>query len=134
LKAKAKLGATPLDPAQDVLVRVAVAGESALLLRVPAGTLAAGKKRVASDEDGSVIRVVTGRRSVGDQSAPTSGTLSVAVSKKKLRIKLVHTGGDLSAVTGATSGTTAAVTVAMGPLTATDEVTIEPGKKKTALK
>jgi hypothetical protein len=46
----------------------------------------------------------------------------------------VHTGGDLSAVTGAASGATARVSVAMGPLTVTDEVTIKPGKKKTALK
>jgi hypothetical protein len=131
LKATAKLGATPLDPAQDVLVQLAVAGESALLLRVPAGTLAGGRKRVVSDADGASIRVVTGRKSA---DTPVSGTLTVTVSKKKLAVKLVHTGGDLSAVTGATSETTATVSVAMGPLTVTDEVTIKPGKKKAALK
>jgi hypothetical protein len=135
LKATVKRGATtPLDPAQDVLVRLAIAGESVLLLRVPAGTLAEGRKRVASDDDGSIIRVVTGRKSVGDRSASVSGRLTVTVSKKKLALKLVHTGGDLSAVTGATSETKATISVAMGPLTVTDEVTIEPGKKKTSLK
>jgi hypothetical protein len=134
LKARAQLGATPLDPTQDVLVRVTVAGDSALLLRVPAGTLAGGRKRVASDDDGSVIRVVTGRKSVGDRSAPVSGTLAVTVSKRKLGLKLVHTGGDLSALTGAASGGVAMVSVAMGPLTVMDEVTIKPGKKKTSLK
>jgi hypothetical protein len=134
LKATAKRGAMPLDPTQDVLVRLAVAGESALLLRVPAGTLADGRKRVASDVDGSVIRVVTGRKSVSGLNAPVSGKLTVTVSKKKLAVKLVHTGGDLSAVTGATSETTATVSVAMGPLTVKDEVTIKPGRKKTALK
>jgi hypothetical protein len=62
-----------------------------------------------------------------------SGKLSVAVSKKKLTLKLTHTGGDLSAVTGATSGA-ATVAVGVGPITARDDVTIKPGKKKTALK
>jgi len=134
LKATVKLGATPLDPTQDVLVQVAVAGETALLLRVPAGALAGGKKLVASDDGGSTIHVVTGRRSVSNRNAPVSGTLSVAVSKKKLTLKLTHTGGDLSALTGATSGTQATVAIGVGPITVRDDVTIKPGKKKTALK
>jgi hypothetical protein len=129
LQATATLGATSLDPTQDVLVRVAVAGESVLLLRVPAGTLTRGKKAVASDDDGSVIRVVTGRKSVGDQTAAVSGTLRVRLSKKRLAMKLTHTGGDLSALLGATPGAKATVSVSMGPLTARDEVTIKPGRK-----
>jgi hypothetical protein len=131
LKATVKLGATPLDPTQDVLVQVAVAGETALLLRVPAGGLTGGKKLVASDDGGSTIHVVTGRKSVGNNDAPVSGKLSVAVSKKKLTLKLTHTGGDLSALTGATSAT---VAVGVGPITVRDDVTVKPGKKKTTLK
>jgi hypothetical protein len=133
LKAAIKLGATPLDPTQDVLVQVAATGETALLLRVPAGGLTGGKKLVASDEGGSTIHVVTGRKSVGNNDAPVSGKLSVAVSKKKLTLKLTHTGGDLSTLTGATSGA-ATVAVGVGPITVRDDVTIKPGKKKTALK
>jgi hypothetical protein len=134
LKATVKLGATPLDPKQDVLVQVALAGETALLLRAPAGTLTGGRKLVASDDGGSTIHVVTGRKSASNRNAPVSGTLSVAVSKKKLTLKLVHTGGDLSKLTGATSGTKATVAVGVGPITVRDEVTIKPGKKKTTLK
>ena len=133
LKATIKLGATPLDPTQDVLVQVAAAGETALLLRVPAGGLTGGKKLVASDDGGSTIHVVTGRKSVGNNDAAVSGKLSVAVSKKKLTLKLTHTGGDLSALTGGTSSA-ATVAVGVGPITARDDVTIKPGKKKTALK
>jgi hypothetical protein len=134
LKATVKLGATPLDPTQDVLVQVALAGESVLLIRAPAGALTGGKKLVANDDGGSTLHVVTGRKSVSNRNAPVSGTLSVAVSKKKLVLKLTHTGGDLSALTGAASGTKATIAIGMGPITASDEVTIKPGKKKTALK
>jgi hypothetical protein len=134
LKATIKLGATPLDPTQDVLVQVALAGESILLIRAPAGALTGGKKLVATDDGGSTLHVVTGRKSVSNRNAPVSGTLSVAVSKKKLTLKLTHTGGDLSKVTGAAAGTPATVAVGIGAITARDDVTIKPGKKKTALK
>jgi hypothetical protein len=110
---------------------VAVAGETALLVWVPAGGLTGGKKLVVSDDGGSSIHVVTGRKSVGNNDAPVSGKLSVAVSKKKLTLKLTHTGGDLSALTGATSAT---VAVGVGPITVRDDVTVKPGKKKTTLK
>lgn len=134
LKATIKLGATPLDPTQDVLVQVALAGESILLIRAPAGALTGGKKLVATDDGGSTLHVVTGRKSVSNRNAPVSGTLSVAVSKKKLTLKLTHTGADLSKVTGAAPGTPATVAVGVGAITVRDEVTIKPGKKKTALK
>ena len=135
LKATVKPGDTPFDPTQDVFVQVALAGTNLVLVRAPAGALTgSGKKLSASDDGGSTLHLVTGRKTVSNVSAPLSGSLVVVRAKKKITLKLVHTGADLAALTSATSGSTATVTVGMGALAASDAVTVKPGKKKTVLR
>ena len=135
LKATVKPGATPFDPTQDVFVRVALAGTNLMLLRAPAGALTgSGKKLVVSNDDGSALHLITGRKMAGNTPAAVSGSLVVVRAKKKITLKLTHTGADLAALASAGAGSTATVTIGMGSLAASDSVTIKPGKKKTALK
>jgi hypothetical protein len=132
LKAKLKNGAVPLDPTQDVFVRLGASGADVVLLRAPAGTLVRkGKKLSASDADGSTLHVITGRKQEGNALAPVSGTLVLKESKKGFTVSLKETGVDLSALAAAASAT---VTVGIGPIGASDQVTVKAGAKKTTLK
>jgi hypothetical protein len=135
LKAKIKNGKTPLDPSQDLLVRVGLADTDLLLLWAPAGTLAKkGKKLSASDTDGSTLHLLRGRKQDGDASATVSGSLVLVQSKKGLALTLKESGVDSSALASAPAGTTATVTVGIGSLAASDDVTVKAGAKKTVLK
>src|SRR6185503_703389 len=63
LKATVKPGDTPFDPTQDVFVRVTLADTNLLLLRAPAGALTgSGKKLSASDDGGSTLHLIAGRK------------------------------------------------------------------------
>jgi hypothetical protein len=132
VKAKLKNGATPLDPTEDVFVRIALGDTEVVLVRAPAGSLTQkGKKFSASDTDGSVIHLITGRKMDGGTLATVSGSLVLVQSKKGITLTLKQAGADLSPLSTATS---AVVTISIGPQTATDSVTVKPGAKKTVLK
>jgi hypothetical protein len=132
---------TPLDlTALDLFVRIPGEIETpptgdpvdhTVLVRVPAGSFQRkGKKLVASDEDGSVVRLVSGRKRTSDESAPVSGTVVAKETKHGLAIKLTQSGADLSGVlTGASQ-----VLVVVGQLSATDDTTVSESKKGIAIK
>lgn len=132
VKAKMKNGKTPLDPTQDVFVRIANGDTELVLLRAVAGTLTQkGKKLSGSDTDGSVIHVVTGRKSDGTNHAPVAGSLVIAQSKKGLTLTAKESGVDLSQLATATNVT---VTISLGPQTAADTATVKASAKKVVLK
>src|SRR6185436_2376571 len=84
LKATVKPGDTPFDPTQDVFVQVALAGTNLVLVRAPAGALTgSGKKLSASDDGGSTLHLVIGRKTVSNVSAPLSGSLVGVRGKKR---------------------------------------------------
>ena len=132
---------TPLDlTTLDLFIRIPgeietpAAGETVdhtVLVRVPSGSFQRkGKKLVASDEDGTVVRLENGRKRAGNESAPVSGTVVAKQTKGGLAIKLTQTGADLSAVlTGASE-----VQVVVGQLSATDDTTVSESKKGIAIK
>ena len=132
LKGKVGNGANPLDPTQDVFVRVGVDGADVALLRAPAGVLVRkGKKLTAIDDGGSTLHVITGRKQEGNTLADVSGTLLLKESKKGYVVTLKHTGLDLAALSAAASAT---VTIGIGAVGASDQVTIKASTKKTTLK
>jgi hypothetical protein len=131
---------TPLDlTALDLFIRIPgeiemPAGETVdhtVLVRVPSGSFQRkGKKLVASDEDGSVVRLESGRKRAGNESAPVSGTVVAKQTKSGLAIKLTQTGADLSSVlTGASE-----VQVVVGQLSASDDTSVSESKKGIAIK
>lgn len=130
IKAKLKNGGVALDPTQDVFVRLAFGGTDVVLIRVPAGVLTGGKKLKASDTDGKTLRVLTGRKQVGAVRADVAGEMVVVKSKKGLALTLKESGLDLAALAAGE----ATVTIGVGPLGASDTVTVKPGAKKTVLK
>jgi hypothetical protein len=135
LKGKIKNGATPFDPTKDVFVRLGLGDTDLLVVRVPAGSLVAkGKKLSASDTDGSVVHLVSGRKQDGPTSADLSSSLTLVQSKKGLALMLKQTGADLSALATAPAGTTATVRVGIGTGAASDETTVKAGAKKSVLK
>ncbi len=132
VKAKLKNGKTPLDPTQDVFIRIANGDTELVLLRSVAGTLTQkGKKLSGSDTDGSIIHVVTGRKSDGTNHAPVAGSFVIVQSKKGLTITAKESGVDLSQLATATSAT---VTVSVGGQTASDTATVKASPKKLVLK
>lgn len=132
IKAKIKNGAKPLDPTADVFVRVGVDGTDVFLVRVVAGTLEnKGKKYSVSDDDGSKVHLVIGRKEVGNVRADLSGSLMLAQGKKSLAVTLKQTGSDLAPLA---SATTATLTVGVGPTSLSDQATVKASTKKTVLK
>lgn len=129
-KAKLKNGAALLDPTQDFFVRLLSGGTEILLIHLPAGALSGGKKLTASDTDGKTLRVVVGRKQVGAVVADVAGSIVVTKSKKGLAMLLKESGLDFS---GLVAGD-ATLTVGVGPVAASDAVTVKPGAKKTVLK
>jgi hypothetical protein len=102
-----------------------------VLVRVPAGSFQRkGKKLVASDKDGSVVRLESGRKRTSNESAPVSGIVVAKETKHGLVIKLTQTGADLSRVlTGASE-----VLVVVGQLSARDVTRVSASKKGIAIK
>jgi hypothetical protein len=132
---------TPLDlTALDLFVRIPGEIETpptgnpvdhTVLLRVPPGGFQRkGKKLVASDDDGSVVRLVSGRKRSATESAPMKGSVVVKETKSGLAIKLTQTGADLSGVlTGASE-----VQVVVGELSASDATAVSESKKGIVIK
>jgi hypothetical protein len=127
LQATWRNGAPAVDAAtSDVFVRVHDGDATVVLLRVPATTLAVrGKKLVASDEDGSAIHVVAGRKT----NAPVGGTLTLRRLRKGYKLSLAEHGLDLTSL-----GTAASVTLDLGPAAAADTVTVKRKGGRVALR
>lgn len=105
--------------------------DHAVLIRVPAGTLTArGKKLVASDEDGSKIRLVKGRKRDGNAAAALAGSVIVKPTKRGLAITVKQVGADLGRLrTGASE-----VLVGVGELSASDATTVTDGRRAVVIK
>ena len=132
VKGKITKGEGNFDPTQDIFVRIGMPGANLLLLRVETGTLTQkGKKFSVTDEDGSAIHVVEGRKQEGNAVAALSGSLVIVEGKKSFNVTLKHTGGDLSSLATASS---TGITVGIGPTSVSDPVTVKAGTKKTVLK
>jgi len=132
LKAKIKTGGVPIDPTKDVFVRIRVASDDVLLIRVPAGGLAQkGKKFSASDTDESAIHIITGRKKDGDTLADVTSSLKVVTGKKSVALLLKESGLDLSPLA---NGAAATATIAIGGVQASDDVTVKASTKKIVLK
>jgi hypothetical protein len=102
-----------------------------VLVRVPAGAFQRrGRKLVASDDDGSVVRLVKGRKRAGNEAAPVSGTVVARETKRGLAITLTQTGADLSGVVTGPSE----VLVVVGDYSTTDDATVSERKKGIAIK
>jgi hypothetical protein len=132
VKAKIKNGAATADLTQDVFVRIAVGETEAVLVRVPGGSLTkSGKKFTASDTDGSVVHLLSGRKTEGSTKAALAGSLVAVQSKKGVTLTLKQSGIDMAPLA---AGGAATATVSIGGFTASDAVTLKPGAKKTVLK
>jgi len=117
-------GAAPLDPtAEDLFVALRGAdGSDAMLVHVPAGTLAPkGKTLRATDTDGTTIVLVTGQKSDAGQTASVSGKIAVKRTKKGLAVTLVEDGLDLSKLARGPGS----VAVAVGDQVATRPIKIK---------
>src|SRR5262249_8870819 len=133
LTMKGKLAASEgtLDfSGKDLFVRVPGMSEAqddgtvedhSILVRIPAGVLVAhGKKLAAKDTDGTMIRLVKGRKREGNGAAALSGSITVKQTKKGATIALKETGVDLSKLLFGASD----VTVGLGALDANDAATV----------
>ncbi len=126
-------GTGTIDPtAVDLFVTLTGGnGEDVLLVHVPAGTLTAkGKTFVASDTDGSNVRVLRGQKKQGETSAPLAGKLTAKQSKKGLTLTLTESGIDLSTLA---SGP-ATVTVGVGSGSASRSVHVKATKRGLTFK
>jgi len=127
-------GAEALDPAtSDVFVRIRDAGGAeTTLLRVPAGSLKPkGKSFSASDTDGSVVHVLIGRKRTVEQGpAPLAGSMVIARTKKGFKVTAKESALDL----GTLAAGAASVTFGIGPVTATDAVTVVKKGSKVIFK
>ena len=132
LKAKVKNKPAAFDAANnDVFVRITLGSTEVLFARAPGGTLTQkGKKFSVASADDATLHVLTGEK----QGATVLSSLTLAESKKGFGVTLKQSGLDLSALTGAPSGTTAHVLVEVGAIPGEDDVTVKPSAKKTVLK
>jgi hypothetical protein len=135
LKAKIKNGAAPLDATGDIFVRVGLAGTDVFLVRVVGGSLQAkGKKLSVSDEDGSKLHLVTGRKMVGNVRADLAGSLVLVQGKKSSTLTLKQTGSDLSPLASAAPGSSVTITVGIGAASPSDGARVKSTAKKIVLK
>jgi hypothetical protein len=127
LQATWRHGASVVDAASaDLFVRVHDGDTTLVLLRVPAGALGArGKKLVASDEDGTVIHVVRGRK----PNAPVGGTLTLRRARKGYKLSLMEHGLDFASL-----GAAASVQLDIGEAAATDAVAVKRKGQRIALR
>ena len=136
LKATLDPADVPLDlTGLDLFVRIQPAAgaseDSTLLVRVPAGSLQRrGKKLVASDEDGSVVRLIRGRKRAGNEAAPVRGSVVVKETKRGLAITLKQDGADLRIVPAGAGG----VVVVVGDFSGTVATTISESRKGITIK
>jgi hypothetical protein len=121
--------------ALDLFVRIrpttGATEESTLLVRVPGGSLQRrGKKLVASDEDGSVVRLIQGRKRAGNEAAPLGGSIVVKETKKGLAITLKQEGVDLASVPAGAAD----VSVVVGDFSGTVAATLSATRKGVTIK
>jgi len=121
---------TPIDfSGDDVFLRLTGPSGDLVVFRVPAGKLQTrGKRLLVQDKDGTAIEVFKGHKESESVSAAFGGNVAVVSSSKHTDVRVRVLGLDLGGLSG--SGT---VTVAVGPRSATANVTVQGSGKSRKL-
>jgi len=130
LKARLAGWPSPLDlSGEDFYARLAGGDGDIVLLRVAAGRFQVkGKRTEVRDTDGTAIQVVTGHKESGPVSAAPGGMITFVTDRRGTALKFRVQGLDLGRLSGSASAT-----IAVGPHSATADITVQGSGKNRRL-